>query len=309
MADKAHHEHGAPQRALAVALGLTLAFAAGEAVLGRISGSLALFADAGHMLVDTAGLGLALAAAMISRRPSDARRSYGYVRAEVLAIPVHVTLMLGIAAFIMFEAVGRIGQDTEIDGLPVLAAGAAGLAINLFVIRLLHPHAGRNLNARAARLEVAADALGSVGVIATALVILVTGWTAVDIVVSLCIAALVVPRALGLLRTALSILFESTPQGLDVAALVRESEAVAGVIALHDVHVWALAPSFVALSAHVEVAAMDGCERPLTAISQLLRERYAIEHVTLQPETRALHDALACCQFPDGIPVAGHLHA
>ena len=293
------HEHGAPQQALGFALGLTLAFAAVEVVTGFLSGSLALLADAGHMLVDSAGLGLALAAALIARRPSDSRRSYGYARAEVLAIPLHVALMLAITGYIVYSAIGRIGDHPDIQAVPVLVAGTIGLVINLIVMRMLHPHVEGNLNARAARLEVIADAAGSVGVIASGLIIAATGWTTVDVIVSLAIGVLVVPRAVSLLRQALSILLESTPPGMDVGRMEQDATAIPGVVALHDLHVWSLAPSFVALSAHVEMERMEGCERPMAALATLFREQYGIGHVTLQPETRELHAAIACCEFPD----------
>jgi cobalt-zinc-cadmium efflux system protein len=287
---------------------LTLGFAGLEVLVGLISGSLALVADAGHMLVDSAGLVLALAATLIARKPADLRRTFGYVRAEVLVVPLHVFLMLGIAGFIVYEAVGRIGGDPEIDGLPVLVVGVAGLAVNLVTFRLLHGHGHTNLNARGATLEVAADALGSVGVIASAAILLVTGWTGADVVIGLAIGALVVPRAISLLRHALSILLESAPRGTDLAAIQRDAQAVPGVNALHDLHVWSLAPSFAALSAHVEMDTMDGCELRIASLAAVLLKEHGIGHVTLQPETRQLHEEIACCLYPDAPVEAGHDH-
>ena len=302
-----HHGDG-PGRALAVGLVLTLGFAGLEVLVGAMSGSLALVADAGHMLVDSAGLVLALAATLISRKPADLRRTYGYVRVEVLVVPLHVFLMLGIAVFIVYEAVGRIGGDPEIDGLPVLVVGLAGLAVNLVTFRMLHGHGHTNLNARGATLEVAADALGSVGVIVSATILLVTGWSGADVVIGLAIGALVVPRAVSLLRHALSILLESAPRGTDIAAIQRDARAVPGVNALHDLHVWSLAPSFAALSAHVELDTMEGCERKIAALAALLLKDHGIGHVTLQPETGQLHEEIACCLYPDAPVEAGHNH-
>lgn len=309
----AHAEHPTPHRhlgrTLLAGLALTLTFAAVEVVAGVISGSLALIADAGHMLVDSAGLLLALAATAIARRGADSRRTYGYARAEVLAVPVHVTLMLGLAAYIVFESFQRIGDDHSIEGWVPLVVGGLGLALNLFVLRLLHPHSEGNLNARGAMYEVAADTLGSIGVMVSAVVILATGWYAVDIVISLAIGALIVPRALVLLRQAVRILLEGAPAGVDVDQLTREAHQVPGVVAMHDVHVWTIASGFVALSAHVEVASMDDAERVIATLSALFRERHGIDHVTLQAETHALHLAVECCEFPDATTAADHVHA
>ena len=160
------------------------------------------------MLVDSAGLVLALAATYLARRPSDIRRTYGYARVEVLVVPLHVFLMLGLSAYIVFEAIGRLGETQRIEWPPVLLAGVVGLSLNFVVLRLLHGHAHDNLNARSAMFEVTADALGSVGVIVSALAISLFGWTQADVVISLVIAALIVPRALLLLRPVVAILLD-----------------------------------------------------------------------------------------------------
>ncbi|MCA9822953.1 MAG: cation transporter [Dehalococcoidia bacterium] len=294
-------------KALGIGLALTLAFAAFEVAAGVWSGSLALVSDAGHMLVDSAGLLLALAAAAVARKPADLRRSFGYARAEVLVVPVHVVLMLGIAGYIVWEAFARAGEDLEISAGPVLLVGIAGLGVNAFVFRLLHGHSKHNLNARGAMFEVAADALGSVGVIVSALVILATGWMTVDIVVSLVIAALVLPRAWLLLRQAILILLEGAPAEVELAEIERDARAIPGVLGLHDLHIWSLAPSFVSLSAHVEVESMTESERAIGLLSVMLRERHGISHVTLQPETQELHEAVQCCDYPD-MAALDHLH-
>ena len=298
-----HDSHGReparPGRALAFGLVLTLGFAAIEVGAGLLSGSLALISDAAHMVVDSAGLLLALLATLVARRPSDLRRTYGYARVEVLVVPLHVLLMLGVAAYIMYEAIARLNGSPEIEGRPVFVVGAIGLAINLVVMRLLSAHSHANLNARGAMFEVMADALGSVGVMVSALVLITTGWTPIDVLVSIAIAALVVPRAISLLRHAVSILLEGTPVGLDPAEMERHVASVDGVVAVQDVHVWSLAPSFVAMSAHIELERMEGCEKQLAEITALLRTKWGVSHVTLQPETRELHDAIECCDLPD----------
>jgi cobalt-zinc-cadmium efflux system protein len=299
--DHAHgrERHGSPRRALGLGLAVTLVFVAIEAATGLAAGSLALVSDAGHALADSAGLLLALAAATLARRPADARRTYGYARAEVLAVPVHVTLLLGIAAFIVYESVMRLGDPRSVDTTPVLVVGAAGLAVNLAVVRMLHSHAHESLNARAARLEAAADAVSSVAVLASAAFIALGGWRGTDVVVALGIAAFIVPRAFALLRQAASILLESAPPGLDPRQVMEASSTVEGVIALHDVHVWSIAPHFPALSAHVELADVACTEHVLTDLAALFRQRFGVGHVTLQPETRRLHEAMACCLSPD----------
>jgi len=292
-------EPGRAGRALAIGLVLTLGFAAVEVGAGFLSGSLALISDAAHMVVDSAGLVLALLATLVARRPSDLRRTYGYARAEVLVVPLHVLLMLAVAGYILYEAVARLNGSPEIDAWPVFGVGAIGLVINLVVMRLLSAHSHVNLNARGAMFEVMADALGSVGVMVSAVVLVTTGWAPIDVLISIAIAALVVPRAISLLRQAISILLEATPAGFDAAGMELDVASVDSVVALHDVHVWSLAPSFVAMSAHIELERMEGCEKPLADITAMLRTKWGVSHVTLQPETRELHDVIECCDLPD----------
>lgn len=277
---------------------------------GLLAGSLALVSDAGHMLTDSAGLLLAFAAATLALRPADARRTYGWARLEVLAVPVHVTLLFGIAAYIVFESVTRLGNPVSIQTTPVILVGAAGLAVNLAVMRLLAGHAHGNLNVRAALLETWADALGSVVVIASAVAIAFGAWSGIDVLAALAIAVAIVPRAIHILRQAGDILLEAAPRGLEPAAIVAASREVRGVIDLHDVHVWSIAPSFPALSAHVEVADVTCTEHILTDLTVLLRERFGIGHVTLQPETPELHELIQCCLSPDAsrLEPAGHAH-
>ncbi|MGD9933190.1 MAG: cation diffusion facilitator family transporter [Dehalococcoidia bacterium] len=300
------HPHGGPGRVLALGLGMTLTFAAVEVVGGLLSGSLALIADAGHMLVDSAGLMMALAATAIARRPSNLRRTYGYVRVEVLVVPLQVLLMLILAGYIVYEAIQRASSPADVAGVPVLIVGALGLGMNILVFRLLAPFSDANLNARAARLEVAMDAAGSGAVITSAIVLLATGWAGIDLIASFLIAAMVAPRAVMLMRHVISILLESTPRGVDTRRIEAEASKVPGVLALHDLHVWSLTPSFVALSAHVEVETMEDCGAPLAELTRIIREEHGIIHVTLQPETRELHETLDCCELTDAM--SDHVH-
>ncbi|MFN8508392.1 MAG: cation diffusion facilitator family transporter [Dehalococcoidia bacterium] len=311
--DEHGHDHerahaGGLERRLLIGLALTGVFVVLEAATAWWAGSLALLSDAGHALADSAGLVLALAAATAGRRPADPRRTYGYARFEVLAVPVHVTLLLGIAAYIVFESVGRFGDAHTVEPVPVLVVGVAGLAVNLLVVGLLRAHSHDNLNARAATLEAGADALTSVAVVASAGFIALGGWQGTDTVAGLLIVAFIVPRAFVLLRQAADILLESAPPGIDPAEIVAASRSVTGVIALHDVHVWAIAPRFPALSAHVEVADVHCTEHILTDLATLFRERWGIGHVTLQPETRELHEAIGCCLSPDASLMPAHGH-
>lgn len=304
------HTHEGARRALIAGLALTAAFVVIEAVTGFLTGSLALVSDAGHMLADSAGLILALGAATIARKAPDDRRTFGYARAEVLAVPVHVVLLFMIAGYIVFESVRRLGSTPEITTGPVIVVGVAGLAINLVVLRLLHGHSHDNLNIRGATLEAIADTLGSVAVIVSAVAISFGAWEGIDALVGLGIAAFIIPRAWSLLRQAGGILLEGAPHGLEPQRIADAALEVQGVVALHDVHVWSIAPSFPAMSAHVEVADAGCTEHVLTDLATLFRERFGIGHVTLQPETPALHEAMECCMSPDAglIELAAHSH-
>jgi cobalt-zinc-cadmium efflux system protein len=304
------HAHPEPARnALIGGLILTVAFVVIEAVAGFLTNSLALVSDAGHMLADSAGLILALGAATLARRPATSRHTYGYARFEVLVVPIHVVLLAFIAGYIVFESVSHLRSTPEIATGPVIAVGIGGLMVNLLVVRLLHNHSADNLNLRAAALEASVDAVGSVAVVISAVVIALGGWAGLDALVGLAIAALVIPRALSLLRQSGDILLESAPPGLDPVAIESAALAVKGVVALHDVHVWAIAPSFPALSAHVELADVTCTEHILTDLATLFRDRFGIGHVTLQPETPALHAAMECCLSPDSALLGRGDHA
>ncbi|MCL4230155.1 MAG: cation diffusion facilitator family transporter [Dehalococcoidia bacterium] len=303
------HSHASTPRALTLGLALTMSFVVVEVVTGMVTGSLALVADAGHMVTDSAGLLLALAAATLARRPANDRRTYGYARLEVLVVPVHVVLLLAIAGYIIYESIGRLGDGHAVDTGPVIVTGVVGLMINLLVVRVLHGHAQANLNARAALFEAFADALGSVGVIVSAVAMTLGAWRGIDAIVALAIAAFIVPRAVHLLRQSADILLESAPAGLDPATLASAAREVRGVIGLHDVHVWSIAPSFPSLSAHVELEDVTCTEHVLTDLATLFRDRFGVGHVTLQPETQALHEALECCLSPDAARLADdHSH-
>lgn len=297
------------RRALIFGLLVTGVFVIVEAVAGFLTNSLALVSDAGHMLADSGGLVLALGAATLARRPAQGRHTYGFARFEVLVVPLHVVLLMLIAGYIAFESVNHLRETPDVDTTPVIVVGLAGLMVNLAVVRILHSHSSENLNVRAATIEASVDAAGSVAVVVSAAIIAFGGWNGIDAIAGLLIAALVIPRAWGLLKVSGDILLESAPRGIDPSAIEDAALDVPGVLALHDVHVWSIAPSFPALSAHVELNDVTCTEHILTDLAALFRERFGIGHVTLQPETPALHEAMECCLSPDaGLLEGEHPH-
>jgi cobalt-zinc-cadmium efflux system protein len=265
---------------------LTIAFAAVEAAGGWWTGSLALLSDAGHMLTDGAALGLGALAAWVARRPPSARHSYGLGRAEIFAALLNAIAMLVIVAALGYEALSRLDAPTVVKGEAAALIAFAGLALNLVILRRLAPH-HHDMNARAARLHVMGDALGSLAALVAGLVIALTGWMAIDALASIAICALIALSALRLTRESLHALMEGVPRGLSVEAIGREMASVEGVLSVHDLHVWMLSGSRTALSAHVVVASMLHWDTTLPALQQRLHARFNIDHVTLQPESGA----------------------
>jgi cobalt-zinc-cadmium efflux system protein len=279
------HAHGSGP-ALRAAAALTIAFAAVEALGGWWTGSLALLSDAGHMVTDGAALGLGALAAWVARRPPSARHSYGLGRAEILAALVNATTMLVLVALIGHEAFLRLQEPAAVKGAPAALIALAGLGLNLVILRRLSPH-GHDLNARAARLHVVGDLLGSLAALASGAVIALSGWMAIDPIASFVICALIAASALRLTRESLHALMEGVPRGLSVEAIGREMAGVDGVLSVHDLHVWMLSGSRTALSAHVVVGSLAQWDRTLRALQHRLQERFGIDHVTLQPESGA----------------------
>ncbi|MEJ5944245.1 cation diffusion facilitator family transporter [Pseudokineococcus basanitobsidens] len=273
---------------LTAVLVLTLVVMVAEVVGGLLSGSLALLADAGHMLTDASGIGLALVASVLAARPAGGRRSFGLARAEVLAAAANALLLLGVAAFVLVEGVRRLLDPRPVESGAMLVVALAGLVVNLVGLRLLHAGQGESLNVRGAYLEVLADLLGSVAVVVAALVIALTGWLRADALVSLGIGLLVVPRALSLLRDTLDVLLESTPRGVDLDDVRAHVLTVEGVVDVHDVHVWTLTGGLPVMSAHVvveeDVLDRAGSGRVLDALGGCLAEHFDVEHSTFQLE-------------------------
>jgi cobalt-zinc-cadmium efflux system protein len=285
-----HHHHsrhahaGGAGTALRAAAGLTVGFAVVEAIGGWWTGSLALLSDAGHMLTDGAALGLGAIAAWMARRPPSSRHSYGLGRAEILASLVNAGAMLVIVTAIAFEALLRLKEPSQVDGAVAAGIAAVGLVLNVVVLRWLSPHA-HDLNTRAARLHVFGDALGSLAALVAGAVIALSGWTTIDPIASLLICGLIAASSWRLLRESLHALMEGVPRGLSVEAIGGEMARVDGVVSVHDLHVWLLSGSRAALSAHVVVRSMASWERVLAELQARLRERFGIDHVTLQPES------------------------
>jgi cobalt-zinc-cadmium efflux system protein len=284
------HAHGlgaraaADRRALGAALALVLGFAGVEAVGGLLADSLALLADAAHMLSDAFSLALALGASWLAGRPATPERTFGYRRAEILAALVNGALLVALAVWIVVEAVRRLGTPPDVAGGAMLAVGAVGLAVNVAAARILWRAGGESLNVRAALRHVLADLLGSVGVLAAAVLVLVAGWDRADPIVSLAIALLVLASAWSVLRDATGILLESAPAGLDVAQLGNAMTTHPGVVGVHDLHVWTITSGFPSLSAHVVVEPGADCHEIRAELESLLRERFELDHTTLQVE-------------------------
>lgn len=286
-----HHHHGeATDRILWLATGLTLAYAGVEVGVGWWAGSLALVADAGHMVNDAAALALAAVAAWLARRPASSWHSYGFGRAEFIAALINSLALLILVAWIAVSAVQRLHQPQPVMGEAVSVAATVGLILNIGVAWLLSREE-RNLNTRAALLHVLGDLLGSVAALLSGVVIAFTGWMPIDPLLSLGISALIVVSSLRLLRESLHGLMEGTPFNLAPEEVGRALATVPGVASAHDLHIWSIASEQTLLSAHLVVRDLRQWETVLDACHALLAGRFAIHHATLQPEpeTRAVH--------------------
>ena len=280
------HQPVASAGSLAAAVALTIGFAAVEALAGWWSGSLALASDAGHMLGDGAALGLAGFAAWLAKRPRTHRHTYGFARAEVLAGMANAVFMFALIAAIAAGAIGRLRAPAPVAGEAVTVVALIGLAINLAVAWLL-ARGERNLNTRAALLHVLGDLLGSAAALVSGVVIVVTGWTPVDPILSLAIAGLILVSSLRVLREAVHGLMEGAPFFIDPESVGRALADVPGVASVHDLHIWSVASDRPMLSAHVVVHELARWEGVLETCQVLLTDRFGIRHATLQPEPLA----------------------
>ena len=270
-------------RALRGALAITLVFMAVEAVGGVLSGSIALLADAGHMLGDAASLGLALFMAFLAQRPATPEKTYGYLRFEILAAVVNGVALFVIAGLIVWHAVQRLAAPREIASGLMLGVATAGLLANLVAMRLLHGGHRHSLNVRGAYLHVLGDLLGSVGTLAAAGIIALTGWTPADPIVSIVIAVLILYSAWRLLRESVDVLLEATPAHIAMRQVEEQIATIPGVEDVHDLHVWTVTSGMIAMTGHAVVPEPGRSQQVLTT----LRDRMAdlgIHHVTMQLE-------------------------
>jgi cobalt-zinc-cadmium efflux system protein len=277
-----HDVRAQNSRVLAVVLGLTVAFTVVEVVGGIATGSLALLADAAHMLSDILALGLALFAVWLAGRPSTPDRTFGYQRAEILAALANGVVLVALAIWIFIEAWQRFSSPPDVLAGWVAVVAVLGLAVNLVAALLLYRRGHDTLNMRAALRHVVADALGSVGVLVAAVVILLTGWEYADPIAGVVIGLLVLASSWTVLRDSVHILLEGTPKGIDAAALGRRLTELPGVVDVHDLHVWTITSGFHALSAHVLVERGDDCHARRRELEEVLLREYGIEHTTLQ---------------------------
>lgn len=282
----AHGSSAATHRGrLAVVFALALVTFLVELVGGLLTNSLALLADAGHLFSDVVGIGLALGAIWVGGRPASSGRTFGYLRAEILAALVNAVLLFGVAAFVLFEAVRRVSAPPAIDSTPMLVVALGGLAVNAVSLWLLRDAQRASLNMRGAYLEVLGDLAGSTGVVVAAVVIGLTGWLAADAVASAAIGLMILPRAWALAHDALDILLEATPKGVDLEAVRDHILEADGVLDVHDLHAWTITSGMPVVSAHVVVEPGADPPRILDALCRCLAGDFDIGHSTFQLES------------------------
>lgn len=293
----ASHASGSERRLLIV-LGMTGLYMLTEIIGGVLTGSLALLADSGHMLGDVLGLAMAVAAIRFARRPATAGKTYGFYRAEILAALVNSIALIAVAGWILYAAWQRLNEPNplgaRVDALPMLLVASGGLIVTLAAVALLRTGAQHSLNVRGAFLEMLGDLLGSIGTIAAALIILNSGWTAADSIISGLIGLFIIPRAWGLLRSVVDVLLESTPRHLDMPRIEAAMHGVTGVESVHDLHIWTITSGFDAMSGHVRANGRRS-EDVLHDLRTVVRDQFHIEHVTLQVEAADHADDGACC--------------
>ena len=286
------HAHGSNLRRVMIALVLTGTFMVVEVVGGIISGSLALLADAGHMLTDTMALALAAMAFHVSKRPPDGRLTYGYQRFQILAAFVNGLSLLAIVGWILFEAVSRFISPRDVLGETMLVVAVAGLVVNLVSFTVLHTGDQENLNIRGAALHVAGDLLGSIAAIVAAIVIIYTGWVPIDPLLSIAVAGLILRSAWSLVKRSAHVLLEGAPEWLDVEAMQQRIVAdVPGVGGIHHVHIWGLTPQQLMLTMHMSLRGpVDSQADVVRRVKRFLQEEYGIGHSTIEVEVDGCSD-------------------
>ena len=307
------HDHasaGAQHRGrLKIVFGLTGFYMIAEFVGAIVTNSLALLADAAHMLTDVGGLGLALFAIWFAQRPATPAKSYGYYRTEILAALLNGAVLLAIGGYILYEAWGRFREPPEVSSTVMIGVATVGLAVNIAGAFLLRAGAGESLNVEGAFLEVMADLLGSVAVIAAGVIMLTTGWWYADPIFSVVIGLFIIPRTLRLMGGAVNVLMEGAPANLDVAAVEAAIASDRDVLAVHDLHVWSITSGVAALSAHAHVRPEADGDAVLARLNATLGERFDIHHTTVQIERSPCGEKTYHAPRPaqDGV-ASGHDH-
>ncbi|MGF1473589.1 MAG: cation diffusion facilitator family transporter [Rubrobacteraceae bacterium] len=285
------HGRGANKQALAVVLAFTLTYMIAQVVGGLLTGSLALLADAAHMLSDNVALALALFAFWLSAKPPTPNRSFGYKRAEILAAMFNGVTIVVVSIWIFYEAFERLQDPPEVLGGWMMVVAGVGLLVNVAGFLILSRSAGENLNMQGALRHVLADLLGSIGVIVAALVIVFTGWSYADPLISALIGVLVLFSSWKLLRDSANVLLESSPPGIDARQVGEEMVGVEGVEEVHDLHIWMVTSGFPALAAHVLVGKDEDCHQKRRDLEELIAHEFGIEHTTLQMDHVGDHAA------------------
>lgn len=284
------HTNGANTRSLAIALGLTGSFLIAELIGAFWFNSLALLSDAAHMFTDAAALAIALVAVRIGQRSADAQRTYGYRRFEILAAAFNAVLLFVVAGYVLYEGITRFFDPKPVESIGMLAVASLGLVVNLIAMRVLAGGKETSLNMKGAYLEVWADMLGSLGVIAAAITIWLTGKTWIDPIVAIAIGLWVLPRTWTLLRDTTHILLQGVPRGFDLTAIRAAMGEVEGVTGVHDLHLWSVAGDDASLTAHVAIADSDKAEEIRRATTEMLESRFNIHHATIQTESEPCGD-------------------
>ena len=270
------------------ALGLTATYMVAEVVGGLVTGSLALLADAAHMMTDVGGLALALLAIRFAAREATPQRTYGYLRMEVLSALTNAVVLLLLTVYILYEAYQRFQAPPEIRSGPMRVVAVVGLIINLISMRLLSAASEESLNVKGAYFEVLSDMLGSIGVIVASLLIMWKGWVLADPIIGAGIGLFIVPRTWTLLKQVTHILMEGTPANVDLGILERKLMEIPGVTAVHDLHVWTVTSGFDAMSGHLVVADLSRGREALREARRVLKDNFGIDHVTIQIENEAI---------------------
>lgn len=281
-----HTPAGKNKKRLAIVLALTTAYLVAEVVGGLLTHSLALLADAGHMLTDVAGLGLALLAIQFAERPATPERTYGFYRVEILAALINAVVLIGISLYIFYEAYERFRNPPEIHSVGMLVVAAIGLVVNIVGIYLLRSASEESLNMKGAYFEVLSDMLTSIGVIVAAMIMLTTGWYYADPLISAGIGLFIFPRTWMLLRDAVGVLLEGTPADVNVTALREAISEVTGVAEVHDLHVWSLTSGVNAMSVHAVLKDHSLHDEVLAAVQKCVTSDFKIAHATVQVECK-----------------------